>query len=305
MILEWENAWQLISPAGTLNFNADVSLGTVPLGHYLLDRTKCAAGTALRVTRTDLPQADGELTHRKFRSGYVLELNVQLWSYGKGQPACDGTLREMGDLLDLHLNALMNADGRILWQPSSWPDNGPVLSQRMVDKVRFLGPSGTGASGFTSVAVEQDPDGPGVSVGFALLSPVPYAVDFTQIETNIVGGATLFNAGNADFYPVMQVHGPCTSFAITNNSVTDENGTVLSLVYDSTLPGAVTIGGGHYAEIDFFRETIFLDGHFADLSAGIDATLSDFFPLVPGNNALTVGAYTGSEIDVLWQSAYV
>lgn len=306
MIVEWENPWQLVSPAGTLQFNADVSLGTTPLGHFLLDRTKCSAGAARRITRTNLPQADGEITHRKFRSGYVLELNVQFWDYGKGALACGGTLREMADLLDLHLNAIANADGRILWEPTSWPDDGLVLSQRMVDKVRSLGPSGLGGdSSFVSVVVEQAADGPGADATFALLSPLPYAQDFTQITTNIASGGTLTNGGNTDFYPVMQVHGPCSSFAITNTSVQDENGNDLSVVYDSTLPGAVTIGVGHYAEIDFFRQTIFLDGHFANLSAGIDVTLSDFFPLVPGDNVLTVGAYTGSQIDVLWQNAYI
>lgn len=308
MILEWDNPWQLITPEGTLPINQPVSIGTTPLGYYVLDRTRCSAGAARRITRTNLPQADGEITHRKFKQGYVIELNMQLWeTIGEGAiPACGGTLREMGDLLDLHLNAIENADGRLMWEPTSWPDTGPTLSQRMVDKVRSLGPSGQGSDGsFVSVVAEQDAESPLVVVTFALLSPLPYAMDFTQITTNVYPSATLTNEGNTNFYPVMQVHGPASSFAITNNSVTDENGNVLSVVYDSTLPGAVTIGSGHYAEIDFFRETIFLDGHFANLSAGIDVTLSDFFPLVPGDNDITVGAYTGSQIDVLWQSAYV
>lgn len=307
MILEWDNPWQLITPEGTLPFNAEASVGTTPLGYYVLDRTRCSAGAARRVTRTNLPQADGEITHRKFKSGYVIELNVQFWeTIGEGAvPACGGVLRQMGDLLDLHLNAIENADGRIMWEPTSWPASGPTLSQRMVDKVRSLGPSGQGDSGFVSVVVEQDAESPLVVATFALLSPLPYAEDFTQTTTNIYPSAVLHNGGNTNFYPVMQVHGPASSFAITNASVTDENGNALSLVYDSTLPGAVTIGSGHYAEIDFFRQTIFLDGHFDNLSAGIDVTLSDFFPLVPGDNALSVGAYTGSQVDVLWQNAYI
>lgn len=307
MIVEWENPWSLETPAGTLPLNQEVKIGTQHLGYYILDRSRCSAGAARRVTRTNLPQADGEITHRKFKQGYVVELNLQFWdTIGEGgRPACGGTLREMADLLDLHLNAIENADGRLFWEPTTWPASGPTLDQRMLDKVRSLGPSGQGDSGFVSVVVEHDAEGPLVTATFAVLSPLPYAMDFTQITTNIFGGATLTNLGNANFYPVMQVHGPASSFAITNASVTDDNGNALSVVYDSTLPGAVTIGAGHYAEIDFFRETIFLDGHFANLKAGIDVTLSDFFPLVPGANALSVGAYTGSQVDVLWQSAYV
>lgn len=308
MILEWDNPWELVSPAGTLLFNQPMSIGTTPLGYYVLDRTRCSAGAARRVTRTNLPQADGEITHRKFKSGQVIELNVQFWqTIGEGAvPAKGGTLREMGDLLDLHLNAIENADGRLMWEPTSWPSSGPVLSERMVDKIRSLGPSGQGDSGFVSVIVEQDAESPLVVATFALLSPLPYSMDVTQTTTHMTSGATLTNGGTTDFFPVMQVHGPASSFVITNNSVTDEAGNVLSLVYDDTLPGAVAIGSGHYVEIDFFRQTMFLDGHFTNLLAGLDVTLSDFFPLAPGDNVLTVGGgYGGTGIDVLWQNAYV
>lgn len=303
MIVEWENPWSLTTPAGELPLNSLVSIGTTPLGYYLLDRTKCSLGVARRVTRTNLPQADGEITKRKFKTGNVVELNLQFWET-LDQPACGGTLREMADLLDLHLNAIENADGRISWAPSSWPETGPTLVDRMIDKVRTLGPSSQGDSTGVSVVLEQDPESPLVAATFALLSPLPYAMDVPQTVTNAFPSATLYNGGNANFYPVMQVHGPATSFAITNASVTDENGTALSVVYDSTLPGAVAIGAGHYAEIDFFRETIYMDGHFANLKAGIDVTLTDFFPLVPGPNDITVGAYGGTQADVLWQNAY-
>lgn len=308
MILEWDNAWQLTTPEGNLPINQLASVGTTPLGYYILDRTRCSAGVARRITRTNLPQADGEITHRKFKAGFVLELNVQFWETigSEAVPACGGTLREMGDLLDLHLNAIENADGRIQWEPTTWPGTGPTLGQRMVDKCRALGPSGQGGdSGFVSVVVEHDAEGPLVNATFALLSPLPYAMDVEQITTHMTTGATLTNLGTTNFFPVMQVHGPATGFAITNTSVTDEFGNELSLVYDSTLPGAVPIASGHYAEIDFFRQTIYLDGHFANLKAGINVTLSDFFPLVPGANVLAVAPYAGTGIDVLWQSAYV
>jgi hypothetical protein len=297
VILEWDVPFELITPQGTLLFNQQQYVGTTPLGYFNLDPSRCSAGAGRRITRTNLAQKDGEIVHRKFKSGYVVELNCQLWeqSGAQGVPACGGVLREMGDLLDLHLNAIENADGRLEWSPSEWPVGTTPPVDRMLDDVRALGPSGQGSESFVSVAVEKDPEGPLTVVTFALLTPLPYVMDAPETTTVITAGGTLTNGGNADFYPVVKVHGPTNTFTITNTSVTDEVGNPLEIHYDAGLPGANSILSGHYAELDLFRNTVYLDGNSTNLKAGIDVLNSDFFPLAPGANVLTVGGgYTGS-----------
>lgn len=311
MILEWSNAWQLLPPDATgldpLLFNQQVyrlSDGSAPLGFFFLDGSKCAAGAAQRITRSNIAQADGEITHRKFKSGQVLELTVQLWQDIE-HPACDGVLREMGDLLDLYLTSIENDDGIIQWTPTPFPGDGALYDREFV-QLRSLGPSGQGASSFVSVNAERDEASVLTTVTFALLSPIPYAIDATQTTTEITDGTTVINTGNADSFPVLKVFGPTDSFAITNESILDEQGNPLSIAYDASLPGAVSLGMGDYAEIDFFRNTIYLNGNeAASLKAGINVMLTDFWPLIPGENLFGVsGGYAGDLIQMLWQSAW-
>lgn len=295
--VEWDVPFILSSPYGDLPFNTLASNGTTPVGYYLLDSTACMAGTARRVTRTNIAQAGGEITHKKYRSGYAMELTAQLWETSgiDGKPAEKSVLREMADFLMLHLNALDNEDGRIRWAPSG-------ANERMLDRVRMLGPSIDGAGSSVSVVVSKDAATPLRTVTFALLSPFPYAMDYAEIDTPIADGASvaLDNIGNSEFWPVIKVHGPTSAFSLINNDVLGDDGEALQIVYDATLPGAVPIESGHYAEIDCFRNTVYLDGDGANLKPGIDILQSDFWPLVPGSNTITVGA----NIDILWQSAY-
>lgn len=301
MILEWDNPWELQTPQGTLPLNAIASSGTTPLGYYMLDPSKCAAGAGRRITRSSIPQAGGEITHRKFKTGYVVELHVQLWEAigDAGVPACGSVLREMGDLLELHLNSIENDDGRLVWTPSA----SPAINDRMVDKARILGPSGSGDSGFVGVTVEKDPEGPLVVVTFALLSPLPYAMDAPQTTTNLGGSTpvTVTNDGNVEFFPVFKVYGATSSFTLVNNSNLDEAGNPKQFVYSAALPGALSIAGGDYAEIDTFRNTVYLNGNSSNLKPGIDIPTSDFWGLVPGDNDIEI---FGASADMLWQAGW-
>lgn len=296
--LEWDVPFILSSPYGDLDLNSLASIGTTPLGYYVLDPAACKAGTARRVTRTNIAQAGGEITHKKYRSGYSMELTLQLWETigDAGIPAQRETLVAMGDHLMLHLNGLDNEDGRIRWTPSGFPE-------RMLDRVRMLGPSIDGAGNAVSVVATKDAAAPLTTITFALLSPFPYAMDYSETSTHIADGATttLDNTGNSDFYPVFKVHGPTTFFTITNYSVLDETGSPLAIQYNDGLPGAVPITGGHYAEINTFRNTVYKDGDGANLKPGIDILFSDFFALAPGDNDIEI---VGANMEVLWQSAY-
>lgn len=332
MILEWDGIqFQLIpsvDAAGTspglspLLINDEVVWGTTHLGYYMLDRTKCQAGAARRITRNNLAQADGEITHRKFKSGYVVELNMQLWErVGEGgKPACAGVLRKMGDVLGEYLESMANDDGQLIWFPSTW-EGDPPPNPRMLDQARAMGPSGSDSSGsnFVSVVVTEDPEGPLVDVTFALLSPLPYLTDFMNYPTSpdevtsFTNTVTITNEGSAAYAPVIRVHAgaaPSDGFELANLSVLDEIGNPLTIVYDDTLPGGLPINVGGYAQIDTFTNIAQLHfaggGHLANAKPSIDPTQTDYFQLFPGDNDLKITWYgTPGSVDVIWRNAWV
>ena len=65
--------------------------------------------------------------------------------------------------------------------------------------------------------------------------------------------------------------------------------------------GADSIAGGSYAEIDTFRNTIFLNGSGANLKAGVDELSSEYFGLRVGENEIAID---GASVDVLWAPAW-
>lgn len=343
MILEWDGIEFMLIPsvnaAGTapglspLPINSLVTWNSTPLGYYLLDRTKCQAGAARRITRNNLAQADGEITHRKFKSGYVIELNMQLWGPPRGggpdtaDPACAGVLRKMGDVLGEYLESMANDDGQLIWFPSTWVGD-PTPNPRMLDQARSMGPSGSDSSGsnFVSVVVTEDPEGPLVDVTFALLSPLPYLTDFMNYPTTpdetttFTSTVTITNEGSAAYSPVLKVTGAgsgctdvgqgCTDgFEIANLSVLDEIGNPLTIVWDATLPGGLTIDSSQYAQIDTF--TNIAQRHLAgggtdNGKPSIDPTKTDYFQLFPGTNDLQVIWYgAAGSVDVIWRNAWV
>ncbi len=124
-------------------------------------------------------------------------------------------------------------------------------------------------------------------------------------DARITATTALTNAGTVNFYPVFKVNGPFTAFTLRNNSVLDSQGNPLDIVYDGNLPGAQSVAGGHYAEIDTFRNTVYLDGNLANLKPGINILFSDFWWLQPGTNNVRFESDSGTaSVDVLWQAAY-
>jgi hypothetical protein len=97
------------------------------------------------------------------------------------------------------------------------------------------------------------------------------------------------NDGNADVWPVLHVHGGgANSWTITNNSVLDDDGNPLVFSYDPLPIGpAFAIPPGDYAILDMFRNKIELASSGADMTAGIEHAISDFWPLRPGSNNIT------------------
>lgn len=315
--VQWQQIpFALETPAGgggqALPFNAFIAaenpvtaLSAQTGPQWMLVQDGCQAGSAKRVARDNSPQKGGEIVHRKYRTGLVMQLqaiavNVTVADYnddGSGdvrfEPACDDDLVDLFDLLMLHLSAIENSDGRLTWLPS-----GKIA--RMQDASRWLGSDGQGGAAFTAVNIEFE-DETFVAAQFALLCPFPYAMDAPQ-TTTALGGSTpvvVNNDGTSEFFPVIQVFGPTSAFEIRRTAARD--GSVLSMFYSAAFPLANPIPSGQFIEFDFFREVAYFNGDGANAKPGIDVENSDFWSLLPGDNTVEV---FGASAQMLWQPAW-
>jgi hypothetical protein len=261
--IEWDQPASLTTNAGTLNFNAFPGL--------ILDPHQCSATKTLRAPVDPIPQGDGDIIHRRFQTGYIYKLVCQAYETAN-EIACLDSARLMFEALGKHLFSMLRDTGRYCWTPSNYGDN------RALDQAQWF-------EGVTQTLG----DGGVWQAEFSIDSPFPYVIDLTQTSPVANPGVTITNAGNADFFPVIQIQGPLLAGA----SCTITNGSQV-IVYDTSLPGAVTLGGADYAELDTFKGTIFKNGSDADCSASINPETSDFdlgFVIHPGANSITsVGA---------------
>lgn len=288
-ISDWNCPARLITPEGTLFFNNTAQTE----GYYVQIKESCDAGADTRATRSPVPQAGGAILNRGFDDGYLLKLAIAYFAE-PDEPACgttDPTLSEMDDLLMKHLRSILDGGGRYIFTP-------PGQQERLLDELRlFQRPVISVESGLTGVQ-------------FTLASPFPYTIDFNQTLTQLDAGspsAVLVNLGSAPFWPVFKVYGPFDSFQLENADAVDDDGNPMIVLYHDILPGALPVGPGSYVEIDCFRNTVYLNGNGPSRKAGIDIIRSDFFPLVVGNNTITVtggGSNAAPDVDILWQPAW-
>lgn len=258
--IEWDVPASLTTNAGTLNFNVFPGL--------VLDPKQCSATKTIRAPIDPIPQGDGDIIHRRFQTGYTYKLTAQAFE-SVNAIACNSDARLMFEELALHLYSMLRDTGRYCWIPSNYGDT------RALDQAQWF-------EGVTQTLG----DGGVWQASFSIDSPFPYAIDLTQTSPSISANAAaaVTNSGNTDFYPVFKVYGPIPAgdgFSVINDT------TLQGLVYNTNLPGALSIPGGSYAEIDTFKGTIYMNGNGADLSAGIDPVLSNFdlaLVIVPGVN---------------------
>lgn len=279
-----------VTPQGTLALNDDEQVE----GLYALDTENCKSGPTTRATADNVPQGDGAILHAGFFGGYGLDLTIQYWAK-EDVAACatsDPSSESMNDLMMRHLAAIISGGGRLLYTPEG-------KATRLLDRLQLEG----------TIVVTEAPGATGVQ--FQLLSELPYTFDFEQTTTTLDAGtptATLTNDGSIKYLPVIRVHGPFDGFTLENADALDAAGNPLQIVYDSGLPGAVPIGPAEYIEIITFANTVYLNGNGPSRKAGIDIVTSDFFPLVVGDNELTIsGDGTGPvpTTDILWQAAWL
>jgi hypothetical protein len=255
---------------------------TFPGGDLIVYRLKpdsCSLTNIVRETKDYVPQGDGAILHRRFTGGMEMPLTFQMWQ-PNDKIACDELLQEMIDTLMGYLYGLLNAGdnaGRISWTPTG-------MATRMLDDIRLL-----------NYPVESQAAGAPYEIACVVDCALPYAENLTQLGPTIPG--VVVNLGNRPTFPVWKVFGPFTAFTLTNTTTGD------TFQYDGALPGAVGVGGGSYLEIDTFRNTLYLNGSGANLKPGVVMVNSDFSPLPPGNNTITipgVGAASVGLINAAW-----
>lgn len=291
-IADWTVPFLLTSQvysSDLLPFNTNVAtvLPSGSTGYYFLNESSCSLTNSVRETKDNIPQANGSILHRRWVQGMEMNLAVQLWQT-PDDIACDDLQQEMLDFLMGYLYGLLNAvdnQGRISWVPSG-------VEARMLDNLRLL-----------SYPVESHPPGSPMELTFSLDTQYPYELALTQRLTTITSGgsAVLVNTGTVPVHPVIQVNmnntvpiaAPCADFILTDNFDAFE--------WTSSLPGSAVIASGDYAELDSFRNTMFLNGDEANLSPGIDMLVSEYLTLYPGSNTISI---TGTDCDVLWNPGW-
>lgn len=283
-IAEWENVYQLIAPNDDdliLNDHANAN----GLGYFLTSRDNAEAGTDIRSTGDPVPQGFGTIWHRCFANGYVVTMPIELWVDQNQVANCTTTpsAQLMLDNLLRFYRRMMDGGGRILYNPSN-------SGTRLLDALYAID---------KPVVVE------GVATTTVTLrfgSEFPYMVDFDQNDDFIDSGSptiTLTNDGSSPMYPVFKVYGAFDDFVLANTT------TGAQIVYDDTLPGAVSVGGGDHIEILTFRNTVYLNGSGASRKAGIDIETSEFFALEVGDNALQItSSGTAPTVEILWAPAW-
>lgn len=294
MNVEWDIPFVLTSPYGDLPFNDYGSPEPVSGVTWKLDPSKCSTLAPIRATNDNRSQRDGSVLHREFTEGY--EIRLSGWAMlDDDTPACGADLRNFYQELQRACHALLGNDvvldgdnARLTWTPAGYGDTRLMLNIRLLEEV----------------AVQIDEAIAEVSVAFK--GPLPYAVDGTEQTLTITEGTgsnpgVALNAGNTPEYPNIKVYGPIAGRFELSNAEAGK-----TFVYDTSLPGAHVILTGHYAFINMFEESIYLDGSGQNLKAGVDVENSDFYALEPGNNTLTLepGTDSGTVADVIWNNAW-
>lgn len=123
-IVEWDCIpFDLQTPQGNLDINDGDPL-------ILLVKEGCQAVATQRVTKDNIPQKDGSILHKRYRTGYEITLKMSYWETA-GQPACASVLVDMHDAVMRHLRSILNESGRLFYVPTGH-------ATRFFDEVRWL-----------------------------------------------------------------------------------------------------------------------------------------------------------------------
>lgn len=262
--------YQLVTPVGTLGFNAYA-------GDYLrLTGVDGMDAAELRGGGTVLMQRDGGIPGDRFRNPLFPVFQGEIVAASlTGRRVLEDTLRS-------YLAALARADGTLSWTPS-----GTTARQRVVRL--DAGPQIAGGllKSFQFVLEAHD--------------PLAYStVEQTSADIAANGAAlNVTNGGNAPTWPKLRIYGAVTNPVLRNNT----SGKRVELDYGAGL----VIPDGTYVEIDTRRSQVVLVSTGASQIGAFDPLVSEFFQLAAGVNAIALdGAAPGvnAKATVIWRDAW-
>src|SRR5512142_2772162 len=149
MIAEWEIEFTLFTPGepGGLVFNrTDAGTGR----RFQLVPDRCTTTLPVRVTEDDMPQFDGKIPHRRWRSGYAVHLAIEPMVEVGGELECasGADLVEMVDELGLNFNSMIRTglgpgfpNAYLLWYPTGQSD-GRTLQRLQLSSAPTLEAAG-------------------------------------------------------------------------------------------------------------------------------------------------------------------
>lgn len=311
---EYSCRYDLVTPAGTVEFNRfDLT------ARLQLSGVDGLASAALRTTASPLVARDGEIVSRSYRRARYPVLRGQVVPSGASEAAVLTSRQTLIDsLLSAHL-ALDGADGTLKWSPASGAAPRQ-LTVRSWAEVQIGGgflkefQFGLAAANPTIVAQTEESDdstllsaatgagtwslgtsGAAVNWSLGTSGAAPAWTLGTGASPGIV---TVTNDGNANAWPKLRVVGGVSGSVRVENLTTG-----LMVSFDS-----LSVPAGHYAEIDTWAETVYLDGQATQtLAGGLDSAVSQFFPLAPGANSLRLfaDAYDATaKLTVLHRDSY-
>ncbi len=294
--LEWDVVQEIVTPLGTVPLNDPMAPSSDGMSWLFLTAIDAYSivPAKFRPVSDSFSQADGSSIQPPWIDGMVATLEIQYQVCPNGDRAsatfaCGEDLRLMDEFLMGCLNSLRTLPSDVTTQQYRWRPTGASVDRLL---------NGVMLGAWPAPDFSKGP--PEVRTTVVLASPYPYAVDDEITTYSIADGSSVevWNHGNCPTLPVIRAHGSTSAFVLEDL----DSGFLLS--YDSSRPGASTIAGGHYAEIDFFAGSVEKDGLPAEadnLIAGLDPASTNLFSLPPGATTLAAsGATTGVYVQNAW-----
>jgi len=248
----------------------------------------------VRSSVDSLPEADGQI-HGAFR---YEGLSFTLKGIIPPDASNGGSWVERQAKL-LRATAAMRADARLFWTPTSAPPVQVSFRQAQPTRITKRRPKACLVTGIAerhvveSQALQSSTLEPGAVTAGGLASPLtsPFASNASS-----VGAFTVTTDGHAEAWPIVTFTGPITNPSLENRTL----GPALRFIY--------TLGAGETLVVDTDprRRTIRLNSQ-ANRYSALDWTSSTWWPLLPGANALLLGAASfsaGSSVAVQWRDAW-
>lgn len=195
-----------------------------------------------------------------------------------------------------YLNSLRRADGLLMWTPFGMDPVQMVV--RRHEKPEISAKPEAGGMVLSLIAgdprvysqelVTTEVDAPTSVGGFTS----PFTSPFVEAASSTI--ETITNEGDAETFPIVRIYGPIRGPRIVNTTTG----------FQVSLPGLL-ISAGDYVQIDMSSPvSVLLNGSvLADRYSYVDTSVSDFWPLVAGDNGVALygteydAAITRAEVD--------